>query len=306
MAFAALMTSSCADARAEDCAADWTTNAVQFESAIQYDDMQSKANPTVHVLINGKAAKMMLDTGAQAHVLWDASLLDEAPNKDPKQLYAHVASTEGRAVGAGLTDERGNTLHQKFYLIPDSVLREYGYAGILSPHTVAANNVAVIDLEKNCFFTSSSFEIRPDSGFEVHRSSMIQNPYGIMAILVELDGHEIPLLVDTGAAVTGITGALVASKPEGQRSLGGMDMFGAEIPQGDRMRLVDLTINGKSFKSLPVIPRLKIGEIEGIVDGDAEGLENYGFIGMDVLKNHVLYFDVTRNEFGLLSRVMVN
>lgn len=286
----------------ESCATAWTTHPAHFESAIQYDDMQSKANPTVHVLINGKAVKMMLDTGAQLSVLWDASLLDEMPSHDSQRVYAHVASADARKVRATLEDGHGNALRHEFYFLSDSILATYGYAGILSPQAVAGENVAVIDLEKNCLFTSAPFDIRSNDGFDVRRGTTISNPYGFMAVMAELDGREIPLLVDTGAESTSISASLVAHKAKGEKSPRGIDMFGAEVPSDEHMRLVDLKINGQMFRSLPVIPRSTIGKIEGIVDGDEEGLENYGYFGMDILRNRVIYHDGDRQEFILLTR----
>lgn len=284
-----------------NCATGWTREPVQFESSIQYDDMQSKANPTVHVLINGKTAKMMLDTGAQTSVLWDESLINELPSADSQKLYAHVASAEAKRVGATLEDGHGNSLYHQFHLLTYSILADEGYAGILSPQAVAANDAVTIDLEKNCFFTGSPFNIRSRSGFDVYEGVTIPNPYGIMAIPVELDAHKIPLLIDTGASNTSISASFVAAKLKGRTSPRAVDMFGAEIPQDTQMRLVDLKINGQMFRSVSIIPRSTVSEIEGILDGDKEGIVNYGFIGMDILKNRVIYHDGAQHKFILLT-----
>lgn len=72
-----------------------------------------------------------------------------------------------------------------------------------------------------------------------------------------------------------------------------MDAFGVEIPVKTSMRLVDLKVNGHTFKSHPVIQR----EL-----ADGEEPEEYGYLGMDLLKNRVLYYDGGRNEFILLTR----
>ena len=172
------------------CASDWTSNPVHFESVIQYADMQSKTNPTIHVLINGKAAKMMLDTGANINVLWNASLLDESLSPDSHRFDAHVASADSKTLTVALADGRGNALRQEFQVVPNSVLAADGYSGIVSPQAVAHGNAVVIDFEKNCFFTSSPFDISSDEDLDVHWGATIPNSYGVMGIPVELDGKK--------------------------------------------------------------------------------------------------------------------
>ncbi|WP_143277038.1 hypothetical protein [Bordetella genomosp. 4] len=280
-------------AETASCASDWTANHSQFESAIEYDDIQSKANPTVHILINGKPAKMMLDTGASVSILWRTSLLDEPPGPDVHRLDAHVASVDAQVAKATLEDDRGNVLRHEFHVVRDSVLAADGYSGILSPQAVAQNNAVVIDLEKNCFFTSPSFDIRLGGGLDVHRGATIPNLYGVMGIHAELDGSKIPLIVDTGASVTNVLSSLIDSKPKGPKSGRTMDMFGAELSQDEYMRLIDLSINGKIFRSQPVVASPTINE---------RGIVTSGYIGMDILKDRVIYHDGSRNEFILLTR----
>lgn len=281
------------NANAGGCAFGWTADPVQFDTVIQYVDMPEKINPTLHVLINGKAAKMLLDTGANINVLWETSLLDEAPGSDVHRFDAHVVSAESRTVTVDLADDHGNVLRQEFQLVSNTVLAADGYSGIVSPQAVANDNVAVIDFEKNCFFISPRFDIRSDNGLDVRRGSTISNQYGVMAVPVELDGRKIPLIVDSGASVTTILASLVDSKPKGRKSTRSMDMFGAEVPHGEHMRLVDLIINGKTFKSQSVIPSPTMNH---------NGIVAFGYIGMDILRDHVIYHDESRKEFVLLTR----
>jgi len=294
MTFGVLSASVQASVPSERCIAGWPVRDVKFENAIQYDDIQSKADPTAHVLINGKVAKMLLDTGAQAHVLWDASLLDEAPSLDSERVYAHIASADARRAGAILTDGYGNSQRQEFQLVSDSILATYGYAGVLSPQVLAGDNAVVIDLEKNCLFTAAPFEISSANDFEARRGVTIENPYRLVMIFIELDDREFPVLVDTGASDTSIFSSLVEFKPKGQEAPGAIDAFGAEVPKGEYMRLVDLKINGQMFRSHPVVP--------WPVRKDKQGIENYGFIGMDLLKNRVIYYNGAQREFILLTR----
>jgi hypothetical protein len=255
--------------------------------------MHTKTNPTVHVLINGKAVKMMLDSGSNSHSLWDESLLDETPSSNIERQHAIVGSGDARRVKATLADYHGYSGRQEFYLLADSALAEDGYSGILSPQAVAGHNAVVIDFEKNCFFTAPPFDIGSDNGLHVGRGTTIQNPYYVMAISVELDGRKIPVVVDSGAPRTFIQASLVASNPKGLESPRTMDIFKAELPKSEYMRLVDLKINGQIFKSLPVIPRQT---------KDQNVVVNLGYIGMDILKERVIYYDATKQEFILLTR----
>jgi hypothetical protein len=59
------------------------------------------------------------------------------------------------------------------------------------------------------------------------------------------------------------------------------------------MRLVDLKINGQIFKSHPVAPLPKISD---------KGIGVRGYIGMDILKERVIYYDGTKNQFILVTR----
>ncbi|OZI59451.1 aspartyl protease family protein [Bordetella genomosp. 11] len=281
------------NASAGSCSTGLTTHVAQFESAIQYDDEQSKSNPTVHVMVNGKLAKMMLDTGANKNLLWDPSLLDETPGPQSQSVDSHVASADSRSVEAVLGDGRGHAQRQQFYLLANSVLAADGYSGILSPQAIAGQNAVVIDFERNCFFTSAPFDIDSVKEVQIRRGKTIQNPYDVMAIHVELDGRNIPLLVDSGAPRTTIIASLIATKPKGPESPRMMDVFGAELPKAEQMRLVDLKVNGQALTAHPVIPAPATSN---------KGIENSGYIGMDILKERVLYYDGVRQEFDLLTR----
>lgn len=281
-----------ANAAEQECAGGLTTGPVQFQSPIQYEDMQTKANPAVRVLINGKPAKMMLDTGSNRHSLWDASLLDEKPGSAVEHQLAIVGIGEVRQVQATVADHHGNFSRQAFDLMTDSALAKDGYAGILSPQLLAGKNATVLDFEANCFFTSAPFDSSTAGGLDVHRGVAIQNSWYIVGISAELDQSIIPLLVDSGAARTTIQAALIAAKPMGANSPKTMDIFKAELPDGGQMRLVDLKINGLTFESLSVIPRHTDG---------GKVMVNLGAVGMDVLKDRIVYYDGAQHQFHLMS-----
>jgi hypothetical protein len=290
---AALVIPVLANASERSCAAGLTPHAIQFQSAIQYDDLRDQTNPTVYVLINGKVAKMMLDSGSNSHSLWDESLLDEMPSSNIERQHAIVGSGDARKVTATLADYHGNASRQEFYFLTDSALAEDGYAGILSPQAVAGHNAVVIDFEENCFFISPPFDVGSVNGLHVRRGTTIPNPYYVIAIPVELDDRMIPMLVDSGAPITFIQASLLASKPKGREGPRMMDIFKAEIPKTEHTRLVDLKVNGQIIKSLPVIPRHTNND---------NGIVNFGYLGMDVLKHRIIYYDGTHHEFNLLTR----
>ncbi|MVW79445.1 hypothetical protein [Bordetella sp. 02P26C-1] len=272
------------------CGTEWGQQSPLFRTAIEYDDPLSKANPTVHVFIDGKAVKMMLDTGASANLLWDASVLKEAPEAAVNRVDSHVASADARRVRATLADHHGNAMSQEFYLVSDAVLAQEGYAGILSPQQVSGDNALLVDLHSDCLIVGGAFDTRADARFSVYPGRSLANPYGVMAIPIGLGSGRIPVVVDSGASVSSLLATLVQTKPRGAPAPRRMDVFGAIMP-APRMRLVDLNINGKVFKSHPVIPRPAV---------DDRGITDFGFIGMDILKNLVIYYDKARGEFNLL------
>lgn len=282
-----------AGAGSRDCAGGLTTNVVRFETEIQYDDIQSKANPTVYVLVNGKRSKMMLDTGTNKNLLWDDALLDEEPGALAESVDSHVASADARIVNATLTDDHGNSERTEFYLVSNSVLAAAGYSGVLSPQAVAAHHAVILDFDRDCIFTSAPFDIGSVKEAQIRRGTTIQNPYDVMAIRVEINGRDMPLLVDSGATHTTILSSLISFSPKGPESPRMKDLFGAELPEAGRMRLVDLKVNGRPFTAHPVIPAPSVSN---------KGIENVGYLGMDVLKEQVIYYDGARREFNVLTR----
>lgn len=278
---------------AERCASGLTAYPARFEAAISYEDPQSKDLPTVLVRVDGKVEKMLLDSGSNVNILFDASLADETPRSGPYQIDAHVGSAQAQRVRVTLGDDHGNTLRKDFHVLANSPLTEDGYAGILSPQVLAGHGAVVMDFERNCFFTSAPFAISAEDRRQVRRGKTIKNPHNIMAILVRLDDRGIPVIVDSGASDTSILASLVSSKPKGLVSPSKTDVFGLEVPGEKTMRLVDLEINGQAFRSHPVIPMPTI---------DDKGIVNFGHIGMDILKDRVIYYDGVLGDFILLTR----
>ncbi|GAB3629321.1 hypothetical protein PTE30175_03717 [Pandoraea terrae] len=275
------------------CANDWPNSSVRFDSEILYANQDRKTGPFVRVQINGKTVSMMLDTGSNINLLWDTSVLDESPGEHRQRVDFIASSTDARKVGAALSDSHGNLSHQQFYVLPNSTLSGDGYSGILSPQAVAGSHATIIDFEQNCFFISPAFEIRPDMRFHVFRGTTIPNPYGVMAIPLEIEGGKIPIIVDSAASESTILSTLVATRPKGPKSPRLMDVIGTEIPAGVRMRLVDLKINGQDFRSHPVIPKSAIS---------TAGVTALGAVGMDILKDRIVYYHGALHQFTLLNR----
>lgn len=228
---AALSGPAYASASSGSCADGLTTKPVQFESALTYDDMGSKSNPAVQVRINGKLVKMQLDSGSNIHNLWDKSLIDDSSTLDSIKLDAVSGATEARVVKATLADKHGRSSRQEFALLADSALAQDGFSGILSPQAVAGLDAAVIDFDRNCFFTSSPFDVSSHKHLHVARGTTIRNSHDGIAVSVDLDGQIIPL------------------------------------------------------------------------ETDEEGVPNFGHIGMDILKDRVVYYDGTKRKFNLLTRL---
>ena len=281
----------------ESCANDLSRGRAYFESTIEYDDLMSKANPTVHVWINGRPAKMMFDTGANANILWDSGFFLQALGEDALDVDAHVASARAKKISAEVADGYGNAFHQDFY-IPStaSILARDGYAGILSPQSIAGHSALLIDFEKNCFFTSAPFPIRASNELKIYPGKIIENPYREMAVQAKLGNVIVPFIIDSGAQNTMVLTSLVASAPEGKESPRAMDMYGAELPRSSPFRLIDLNVNGEYFHGLPVSSIKKI---------HSKGVSKAGYIGMDVLKNHLIYYHGPQHTLLTLRRLSV-
>ncbi|MVW71331.1 aspartyl protease family protein [Bordetella sp. 15P40C-2] len=272
------------------CGSEWVQGSPLFSAPIEYDDPHRKSNPTVRVFVDGSAVKMMLDTGASSSLLWDASIVKDVPEPDSNRVDSHVGSSEAKRVGATLADHSGHALSQEFFLVSDSVLSQYGYSGILSPQQLAGDNRLVVDLLNDCLIVARSFDVHSDTRFALFPGRTLANSYGVMAIPLEIAGGRIPVIVDTGASVSSLLASLVKNRPQGAEAPRAMDVFGSIMPT-QRMRLVNLKINGKEFRSHPVIPRPTV---------DDRGITDFGYIGMDILKNLVIYHDGARGDFSLL------
>ena len=157
------------------CTNGWPVNSSVFETKIEYDDLQSKANPTVHVTINGKPAKMVLDTGASVNFIWDSSFFDSDVDGNSYEVHSHVASTQAKVVKGLVSDDHGRALHRDFFLVDRSILAAYGYAGLLSPQAIAGDDAVLIDFDQDCFFTSQTFDIQSDERFNVRTGGVIEN-----------------------------------------------------------------------------------------------------------------------------------
>lgn len=73
-----------------------------------------------------------------------------------------------------------------------------------------------------------------------------------------------------------------------------IDLLGNAIASDERARLVDLTINGETVMRHPVAPALVLRD---------KGIVSLGAIGMDILKDRILFHDDDRHRFVFLEGV---
>ncbi len=281
-------------AAAERCSASWPSVQPYFESTIQYGDPQRKADPFVTVYIGGKFARMLLDTGTNRHVIWDSRLVDGDSGTTVRKetLNAIASSTSARRVELDVDDTQGRGSRQAFYVIEETPLMAVGFSGIISPQYLADEKVVILNFQDDCFFVSSRFDPASGGAFGVAEGTSLPNVHRVLAIGLGVSGARVPVVVDSGAYYTTLSRALIRNKAAGGKRKSAVDLLGREIAGDTRMRLVDLTINGE------MIPSHSVASQD---TSHAGGVMTLGAVGMDVLRNRIVYYDGDRNRFSLLT-----
>ncbi|AKC69111.1 hypothetical protein MB84_05985 [Pandoraea oxalativorans] len=184
-----------AHARVHQCSAAWPEVAPVFAATVQYGDPEQKTDPYIDVLVNDRSAKMLLDTGSNAHVLWDTRLLDSAslPTGESLQTLDAIASaTKASNVMLSLTDGANRQHLQRFYVIDETPLMALGYSGIVSPQFLAQEKVSLIDFKDDCFFVSERFDPGGAGRYRLDVLGEIPNPHRVMAIPLGVRGDGFP------------------------------------------------------------------------------------------------------------------
>ncbi|VVD66974.1 hypothetical protein PIN31009_00403 [Pandoraea iniqua] len=298
------------DANAGTCSAPWPNVKPMLESAIRYSDDVKKSDPYITLTTRGQPVKMLLDTGSNVHVIWDKRLLggdrgvtaDESPAADAtsgeveedETLHAIASSTLAQRTVLDLVDAQGRRVTQSFYVIDETPLMVDGFSGIISPQYLAQEKVSVIDFKHDCFFVSERFDPVAGGKFVMSAGRSLPNPHRVMAIPLGVLGARVPVVVDSGASGTTLLGRVIEHSPAGLRLPMSIDLLGNAIASDERARLVDLTINGETVMRHPVTPALALRD---------KGIVSLGSIGMDILKDRILFHDDDRHRFVFLEGV---
>ncbi len=283
-----------AHGRSERCSAPWPFVQPVFESSIRYGDPLRKADPFITVRIGGRPASMLLDTGSNRHVVWDARLLPvvaEIPAQR-ESLSAIASSAPAKRLTLDVEDEGGHNVAQDFYAIDETPLMAEGFSGIVSPQYLANDKVAVLNFKDDCFFISDRFEPTGDGRFRITDGTSLLNVHRVMAIAVAFKGARIPVVVDSGAYATTLLTSLIQDAEPGALRRKTVDLLGQPIEGEAHMRRVDLTIHGERIVRHPVAPQAQAHDA---------GIASLGAIGMDVLRNRIVFHDNERNRFAMIE-----
>lgn len=278
----------------ERCAEPWPSAKTWFESSIRYGDPLRKADPFITVKIDGELVRMLLDTGANRHVLWDVRLLPMVTDARAEHavLNAIASAASARRVTLDVEDVAGRQTAQEFYAIGETPLMAEGFSGIVSPQYLANDKVSVLNFKDDCFFVSDRFDPTSAGRFDIADGTSLPNRHRVMAIAVGFKGTRIPVVVDSGAYASTLSTSLLHRAKSGATRRRTVDLLGQTIEGEARMRFVDLTINGRRIDRHPVAPQTQPHE---------GGIASLGAIGMDVLRDRIVFHDNERNRFAMLK-----
>lgn len=280
---------------AQDCIAPWPGRSPVFLAGIDYGDWSRKADPYITVRINRKPAKMLLDTGSNAHVVWDARLFEgesDRTGREVQTLDAIASSTTARAVSLPLEDSAGRGSVQTFYVIAETPLLTDGFSGIISPQYLAQDKASIINFSSNCFFVGDRFDPSEGGRYRTQVVGGVPNHHRVMAIPLDIPGGRVPVVVDSGAYRTTLLASLIRNAPLGPHQNGDVDLLGNVVTSERRTRLVSVVVNGLSVLQHPVVPVSSISE---------RGVVSLGAIGMDLLRERVIFYDGDRNRFAFVE-----
>lgn len=256
------------------------------------------ASPVVRATVGGVETTLMIDTGANTHILagWLANKAhlelravgDGAPRGRASGLVRRVRRAEHPDValeGWGPIPDRPMLVVE----VPEK-LEELGIGGFVSPQQLATRDrLVVLDLERGEMRTAEPREVEAlpgrllgrgparacsDEDFELGQT---------LAFVVQgsLEAHDVELLVDTGAAMTDLLADSPAGKALATKTVEAKD----QVPTAGKVRVRVLRAG-----------KLALGEVEATVDVSvlAGGKDAFcprdGVAGMDVLRRCALVF----------------
>jgi predicted aspartyl protease len=255
------------------------------------------ASPVVRATVGGVETTMLLDTGANTHMLtgW----------------IARKAHLETKALGDSGTDHTGKTIkarrvdHANVALegwgpiedrpilvvdVPDR-LEQLGIGGFISPQQLATDDQPVVlDLERAEMRTAKKEEVEALPGRTLGRgaarvcSDQDSHIGRTLAFVVKgsIDAHDVELLVDTGAPMTDLLATSAPGKALGPKT----------VENKDEIYAASGKVKPRVFKN----GKLVLGEVEVTVDVNVLAGANDpfcprdGVVAMDVLRRCVLVF----------------
>lgn len=261
---------------------------------------QSFPSPMVRATVGGIETQMMVDTGANTHVI--------------TAWLARKAGLELRSAGDSGTDHAGRSIKpqrvDKPHIqietwgavreqpalvaeVPDT-LEKLGIGGFISPQQLATDDrYIVLDLERAEMRTAMKDDLpKVQQGKQLGKGDARvctddSTPLRSRSFVVKgsAEGIDVDLLVDTGAPMTDLLAISAAGKSVLPRTVENKDEVYAA--------------SGKVHPRLLKSAKLVVGEVDTVVDINVMegGLDAFcprdGVVAMDVLRHCVLIFGVT-------------
>jgi len=258
------------------------------------------ASPVVRATVNGVETTMMVDTGANTHML--TGWLARKANVETKQIGDSGTDHTGKAIRARRADrpniaiEGWGAIADRPTLVVDvpDKLEQLGIGGFLSPQQLAtADDLVVLDLERAEMRTAKPSEVEAMPGRVLGRgpartcSEQDANIGRTLAFVVKgsLETHDVDLLVDTGAPMTDLLGISAAGKALGPKT----------VENKDEIYAASGKVKPRLFKG----GKLVLGEVEAKLDVNILAGANDpfcprdGVVAMDVLRHCTLVLSPT-------------
>lgn len=255
------------------------------------------ASPVVRATVGGVETTMMVDTGANTHMLtgWIARKagLETKAIGDSGTDHAGKAIKARRAEHPNVAIEAWGPISDRPMLVvevPDK-LEQLGIGGFISPQQLATDErLVVLDLERAEMRTAKKEEVESMPGRTLGRGAArvcsdddAQIGRTLAFVLRgSIEAHDAELLVDTGAPMTDL---LASSGP-------GKSLSPKSVENKDEIYAAGGKVKPRIFKR----GKLVLGEVEATVDvnilagGNDPFCPRDGVVAMDVLRHCTLVF----------------
>ena len=264
---------------------------------------QSFPSPMVRATVGGIETQMMVDTGANTHVI--TAWLARKAGLELRSAGDSGTDHAGRAIKAQRVDrphiqiETWGAVREQPALVaevPDT-LERLGIGGFISPQQLATRSgsedkYVVLDLERAEMRTATKEDLPKIEGRVLGKGDARvctdgSTPLRSRSFIVKgtAEGLGVDLLVDTGAPMTDLLATSAAGK--------------AVLPRTTENKDEVYAASGKVHPRLLKSAKLVIGEVDTVVDinvmagGEDAFCPRDGVVAMDVLRHCVLIFGVT-------------